>query len=271
MANESRLDLVEGRRRRALATCVAGVPLAWLAMFRSEDLVSSRTVRFTTSWESAAGRLDDPQHLRHMFAAYGDVAEYTRLLSRTIDAQTATRGRTRVSVDVDEIAGEHPDPRAWARALAKALDALDGPTPTRAPTARSEAVEPELTEIDKIRRLRLAGDLGIGEARSRLREHDGDLAAALAAVEATKSHDERARDRAGAFLASLADPRPSVPLPPWQVLLEASALELGTPFPPADALLGPSTAADSDIRVHARLLGEGVVPGTVSWEPGQPR
>ncbi len=270
VANESRLELVEGRRRHALATCVSGVPLAWSAMFRSADLVSSRTVRFTTSWESAAGRLDDPQHLRHMFAAYGDVAEYTRLLSRTFAAQAATRGRTRVSVDVGEIAGEHPDPLAWARALAKALDALDGPTPTPAPAVRPEAVEPEMTEIDKIRRLRLAGDLGIGEARSRLREHDGDLAAALAAVEAAKSHDERARDRAGVFLASLADARPSVPSPPWQVLLAASGLELGTPFPPADLLLRPSAAPDRDIRIHARLLGEGVVPGTASWEPDGP-
>ncbi|MET0822466.1 MAG: hypothetical protein ABWY58_15995 [Aeromicrobium sp.] len=125
-----------------------------------------------------------------------------------------------------------------------------------------------MTEIEKIRRLRLAGDLGIGEARSRLRDHDGDLHAALDTIEASKSHDQRARDRVGAFVAGLVNPRPSVDRPPWQVLLEASALELDMPFPSADLLLQSSPPSDSDLRSHTRLMGEGVVAGTVTWEPG---
>jgi hypothetical protein len=240
-------------------------------MFRAPDLVPSRAVRFTTSWESAVERLNDAQSLRHMFAAYGDVSQHTRMLSDTIAAHVAAslsaQDSARVSIDVAEIAGEHPDPRAWARALGRALDALDGPAPEPAPSTPPDAGGAEMTEIDKIRQLRLAGSLGIGEARSRLREHEGDLDAALAAIEAAKGDDERARDRAGAFVAGLVTPQDLPDRPPWQVLLEASALEYGTAFPSADALLRSSAARD-DVRIHARLLGDAVEAGTVSWEPG---
>jgi hypothetical protein len=266
------LDLVDGRRHQTLATCVSAIPLSWLAMFRSADLVSSRSVRLTTSWESAVERLNDPQSLRHLFAAYGDVSQHMSMLVDTIaahvPASTSARGSLRVSIDVREIAGEHPDPLAWARALGAALDALDGPSPIPAPFAPLETGDAKMTEIDKIKRLRRAGNLGIGEARSRLRDHEGDLTAALQAVQAGKSHDERARDRAGAFVAGLVNPVQSPERPPWQVLLEASGLEHGMAFPSADLLLQPSPASDSDLRTHARLLGEGVEAGAVSWEPG---
>lgn len=82
-------------------------------------------------------------------------------------ASVSARGSMHVSIDVGEIAGEHPDPIAWARALAGALGALNGLLPTPAPTVPLEAAGGIMTEIDKIRRLRAAGDLGIGEARSR--------------------------------------------------------------------------------------------------------
>jgi hypothetical protein len=257
-----------------LASCVSAIPLTWLAMYRSTDLVSSRSVRFTTDWESAYGRLTDPQSLRHMLASYGDVSPYTSMLADTIaahvSASRSARGSIRVSIDVGEIAGEHRDVLAWAQALGEALDALDGPAPSPAPTVPPEAAVAEMTEIDKIRRLRLAADLGIGQARSCLRDHGGDLDAALGAIEAAKSHDERARDRAGAFIAGLTSSRPSPKRPPWQVLLEASALTYGVPFPSADVLLQPSAVPDSELRTHARLLGEAIAPGTVSWEPGFP-
>ncbi|KAA1376261.1 hypothetical protein [Aeromicrobium fastidiosum] len=207
-----------------------------------------------------------------MFAAYGDVSHHASLLAGTIAAHvSASRSAldsARVTIDVGEIAGEHPDPRAWARALAEALDALDGPAPEPAPTTAPGAGGAEMTEIDKIRRLRAVADLGIGEARSRLRDHEGDLDAALEAIEAAKGHDERARDRAGAFVAGLVSPQELPDRPPWQVLLEASSLEYGTAFPSADVLLQPSPAGDRDVRTHARLLGEAVEAGTVRWEPG---
>ena len=254
-----------------MATCVSAIPLTWLSMFRSADLASSRAVRFTTSWESAAERLNDPRSLQHMFAAYGDVSQHTSMLVDTIadhvSASTSARGSRRVSLDVSEIVGEHPDPLAWARTLGEALDVLDSPSPVPAPFAPLETADAKMTEIDKIRRLRRAGDLGIGEARSRLRDHEGDLSAALESIEAGKSHGERARDRVGAFVAGLVNPVP-LERPAWQVLMEASALEHGIAFPPADLLLQPSPASDSDLRTHARLLGEAVVAGTVSWEPG---
>ena len=271
MANESRLSLVEGRRHRPLVSCVSAVPLTWLAMFRSADLTSSRSVRFTTSAESAVQRLNDSQNLRHMFAVYGDVSQHTSVLADTIAARVSASRSDRVSIDVGEIAGEHPDPRAWARALGRSLDALDGEVPEPAPTAPANGggtEMTEMTEIDKIRRLRLAGSLGIGEARSRLRDHGGDLDAALEAIEAAKGHDERARDRAGAFVAGLVTPQRLPDRPPWQVILEASGLEYGTAFPAADVLLQSSAARDDDVRTRARLLGEAVEAGTVSWEPG---
>jgi hypothetical protein len=273
VANESRLDVVDGRRRRSLASCAAAVPLTWLAMFRSSDLVlSSRSVRFTTEWETARARLDDPRGLCSQFGSYGDISPHASALSDTLAAHVAAggpaRGSVRISIDVREIAGERPDPRAWARALGAALDALDAPAPAPAPMTPPELPGGGLTEIDKIRQLRLAADLGIGEARARLREHGGDLQGALDAVEADKSPEQRARDQAGAFVARLVRPQDLPPRPSWQVLLEASALEYGETFPPADLLLQSSRAPDRQLRTHGRLLGESVDPGAVSWEPG---
>ena len=217
-------------------------------------------------------RLDDPQNLRHMFAAYGDVSQHASMLAGTlaahVSASRSDQSSLRVSVDVGEIAGEHPSPRVWARALGQALDALDGSAPEPAPTTSPDTEGAETTEIDKIRRLRLASSLGIGEARTRLRDHGGDLDAALEAVDAAKDHDERARDRAGVFVAGLVTPQDLPDRPPWQVLLGASGLEHGTAFPPADVLLQSSAVRDGDVRTHARLLGEAVGVGTVSWEPG---
>ena len=271
VANESRLSLVEGRRYRPLASCVSAIPLMWLAMFRSADLTSSRSARFTTSAESAMRRLDNPHNLRRMFAAYGDVSQHASMLAGTIAAHVSAsrsdQSSLRVSFDVGEIAGEHPSPRVWARALGQALDALDGSVPEPAPTTPPDTEGAEMTEIAKIRRLRVGGGLGIGEARSRLRDHGGDLDAALEAIEAAKSHDQRARDRAGAFVAGLVIPQDLPDRPPWRVLLEASGLEHGTAFPPADVLLQSSAVGDGDVRPHARLLGEAVVVGTDNWEP----
>lgn len=272
MANESRLELVDGRQRQVLATGVSGVPLIWLAMYRLPDLVSSRPLRFTTDWESARARLDDPRGLRSMFAPYGDVSQYAGALAGTLGAHVRARGiapdAARVSLHVGEIAGEHPDPRAWARALGAALDALDDPAVTSAPTTPPTTTEGGLTEIDKLRRLRSSAGLGIEDARALLRDHGGDLPAALAAIEAGKTPEERARDRAGAFVAGLVQPQPLPQRPPWQVLLEASGLDYGARFPTADfLLLRSSPPAEGDLRTHARLLGESATAGAVSWEP----
>lgn len=206
-----------------------------------------------------------------MFASYGDLSQHTSMLADTLAAHVSARGpapgSTQVSIDVSEIAGEQPEPREWARALGTALDALDDRAPSPAPMTPPATIESGLTEIDKIRRLRQSADLGINEARDRLRDHGGDLEAALAAVDASKSHEQRARDQAGAFVARLAHPQRLAPRPPWQVLLEASGLEHGMPFPPSDLLLQGSSATDGDLRTHARLLGESVAVGAVSWEP----
>jgi len=271
VANESRLDLVDGRRRQSLASCVSAVPLMWLAMYRRPDLVLSRSLRFTTDMNSALTRLRDPHGLRSMFSSYGDASQYTSMLADTLADLVRAQGNAgaalRVSIDVGEIAGEHPDPRAWARALGEALDALDDTAATAAPIAPPKTTAAGLTEVEKIRRLRSAVDLGIGDARALLHDHDGDLHAALVAIEASKSPEQRARDVAGAFTARLVNPQQLPDRPPWQVLLEASGLEYGLPFPPASLLLQPSSPAASDIRTHARLMGESVASGAVVWEP----
>lgn len=270
MANESRLELVDGRKRQPLASCVSAVPLMWLAMYRRADL-SSGSLRFTTDINSALERLRDPHGLRSMFSSYGDASQYAGMLADTladhVRAQGASGAALRVSIDVGEISGEHPEPRAWARALGAALDALDDSAATAAPVAPTTTAA-GLTEVDKIRRLRSAADLGIGDARALLRDHDGDLRAALAAIDAEKSPEQRARDAAGAFTARLVDPQQLPDRPPWQVLLEASGLEYGLPFPPATLLLQTLPLAARDLRTHARLLGEAAAPGAVSWEPG---
>lgn len=125
----------------------------------------------------------------------------------------------------------------------------------------------EQTEIEKLRHLRSSADLGIGDARALLREHDGDHDAALGAIEAGKNHEQRARDRAGSFVARLVQPQRLQQRPPWQVLLEASGLEYGLPFPAAGLILRPAPPAQSDLRTHTRLLGESATAGAVSWEP----
>jgi len=236
-------------------------------MYRLPDLVTSRSLRFTTDCGLAIARLRDPRGLQSMFSSYGDISEYTSALAETLGrAPGTTQAAARVSVDVSEIAREHPDPGGWARALGAALDALDDPAVTEAPMTPPTTAG-GLTEIEKLRRLRSAVDLGIGEARALLRDHGGDVQAALDAIEAGKSPEQRARDKAGAFAAHLVHPQSLPQRPPWQVLLEASGLEYGLSFPPADLLLHSPPPADSDLRTHTRLLGESVTVGAVSWEP----
>lgn len=231
-------------------------------MFRSADLVLSRSVRFTADLDVALARLREPRGLELMFASYGSLSHHASALADTL----AARPVDRVSVDMGEIAGECPDGKAWARALASALDALDDPAPS---TALMEpfAAPNEATEVDKIRQLRAAADLGVSDARALLRDRDGDLAAALAAIEAGKSPEQIARDRAGAFVAGLVRPQRLPDRRPWQVLFEASALDYGVRFPPADLLLQSSVPDDLDLRTFDRLLGEGAAVGGVSWEP----
>lgn len=252
-----------------MATGVGVLPLAWLAMFRRTDLVRSGAARFTTEWETARERLDDPQGLQKMFAEYGDISPYTRALSETL-ARTAGPGGAgshRISVAAGEIAGEHHDPRGWAKALAIALDALDDPAPEPAPWARPEDAINAATAVEKIQRLRRASDLGISEARALLARHDGDLRAALNTIEEGRSDAQRARDSAGAFVASLVHPTELPARPPWQVLVEASGILYGHPFPDVDLFHGSTPPAPDDARAHARLLGESATPGGVSWEP----
>jgi hypothetical protein len=207
-----------------------------------------------------------------MFAAYGDVAPYTRALADTLAVQAAAGGTTphpvRVAVALGEIAGEHPDPRAWASAVAGALDALDDPTPIPAPMTRPTDDGDALSNLEKIQRLRRTADIGIGAARALLEVHRGDLSAALASIDQGKSAEQRARDKAGDFVAGLVNPTRLAPRPPWQVLLDAAGIEYGEPFPAADVLLRSDAPAENDVRIHARLLGESVDAGTVSWEPG---
>lgn len=271
VANESRLDLVDGRRRQPLASCVSAVPLTWLAMYRLPDLVVSRSLRFTTDWTSALARLRDPRGLQSMFLSYGDISQHTSMVADTLVDHVRARGTiqaaTRVSVDVSEIAGEHSAPREWARALGSALDALDDPAVTAAPTDPLTTAVGGMTEIDKIRQVRSSDEMGIGEARALLRAHGGDLHAALGAIEAGKGPEQRARDKAGAFTARLVNHRSLPQWPPWQVLFEASGLDYGLPFPAAGLLLQPSPVAESDLRTHTRLVGESVASGAVSWEP----
>lgn len=269
MANESRLEVVDGRARRTVATGVGVVPLVWLAMFRRADLASSGPVRFTTLGETAHARLAAPFGLQAMFAEYGDVTPYTRALSETLAARGA-RGASRVSVAAGEIAGEHPDPRAWARALGAALDALDDPAPEPAPWDAPSDASDMLTPLEKIQRLRRAADLGIGDARALLAFHGGDLDAALDAIEQGKSPEQRARDKAGAFVAALVNPTEAPVRPPWRVLVDVSGLAHGRAFPDVDLLHRVSVPQSDDVRAHARLLGESAMPGGVSWEPPAP-
>jgi len=206
-----------------------------------------------------------------MFTAYGDISQHASMLADTlgdhIRAWGSARAAVRVSVDLDEIAGEHPDPRAWVRTLGAALDTLDDSAVAAAPTTAPRTTAGGLTEIEKIRRVRSSADLGIGDARALLRDHEGDLQAALATIDAGKSPEQRARDVVGAFTARLVNPQHLPHRAPWQVLLEASSLEYGLPFPPAGLVLQPAPLSASDLRTHTRLLGEAVTAGAVNWEP----
>jgi hypothetical protein len=263
--------LIEGQTRRTVVTGIASIPLAWLAMFRGADLAAPGSACFTTPWDAARERLDGASGLRAMFAAYGDVLPFTRAVVESLDALRTAQGRVgevRVSLAADEVAGEQSDPQAWTAALGEALDALDGSAPQPAPFRRPAQEAETFTAVEKIRRLRRDADIGIGEARALLAQHGGDLAAALDAIERDTSEEERARDRAGAFVAALVNPPPLPTRPAWQVLMEASGLEFGRPFPDVELLLGGGAPDDGDVRTHARMLGEAVYSGTVSWEPG---
>jgi hypothetical protein len=242
----------------------------WLAMFRSRDFLS-RPRHFATDVDTALARLNDPRGLQSMFASYGDVSPYASALADTLTAHSKARANSpappRVSVDLSEIAGEKPDPLEWARALGTALDALDDSDVIAAPMTQPSSHVGQLTEIEKLRQLRSIADLGIGDARALLREHGGDLQAASVVIEAGKSPEQRARDKAGAFVAHLVRPHDVRRRPPWQVLIEASGLEYGLPFPSVHLFLQPPPHAESDLRTHTRLLGESATVGAVSWEP----
>ncbi|MGQ7311868.1 hypothetical protein ACUOFU_09230 [Microbacterium arabinogalactanolyticum] len=265
MANESRLSIGTTKaRQREIAFCASAVPLLWLTMLRSSDLQRSGQVTFAVELDTALTRLADPSGARKMFAEYGDLAPFAALLAETL----AEEASPLVTVSADEIAGEHPDPRAWARSLAVALDGLDDPGLAAAPFGPPSPAVPAMTELQKMQRVRDASTLGLQDARALLHAHDGDLHAALAHIEAGKSAEQRARDQAGDFVASLISPHPVADAPPWRTIMSACGLEHGRRFPRPDLLLAPPSTADSeDQRVHTRLLGEGTSADVVAWEP----
>jgi hypothetical protein len=168
---------------------------------------------------------------------------------------------------VDTISRASRPVLCWARVLGVALDALDDRAPEPAPWNAPSDASDVLTPVEKIQRLRRAADLGIGDARALLVLHGGDLGAALDAVEQAKSPEQRARDKAGAFVAALVNPTEAPARPPWRVLVDVSGLAYGRAFPDVDLLHRVSVPQSDDVRAHARLLGESATPGGVSWEP----
>lgn len=227
-----------------VACDVDGVPLLWLALFRTTDL-RQRTLELegeklrvigpvAKTSEAVKQLLGSAPLLEEALPTLGPLGSHARMLAECLENAD---GRY-VTVEWMEIAMAYAD-HAFERWVRRALGFFDDPSAEYAREAARQERLRSLTRITKIRMIRERATVGLAEAAEVLDRLKGDVTAAIRQFEGKKTQVERAADACatlrkrrsaeddgsiGEVLQQISNVPPDVRLAPLEVMLRGEGL-----------------------------------------------